>query len=928
MKFSSLPVLAVLLTGTIHAADPLTKEQWGLVNQGQKIYRTQSDLSRETVTGIEGLDINWPGLEALSQIGKGREVIVAVIDTGIDMNHPEFKGRLYKGKDFLEEDAAMVDDSGHGTHVAGIIAANADGVGTVGVTPEQVKILPLKVLNKNVNNFLYKGKFITDIFANAIAYAIEAKASVINMSLGWPQIINTPKVVRALDVAYERGVVIVAASGNNNKDVPTWPCAHPAVICVGAMDNQGKLTEFSNHGGKVDLVAPGEYIVSTIPRVGIESYALRIQGYDAKNGSSQAAPFVAATVAMLKLQDPNMTIEEVKLRLYSSAKKLSADKDQRFVRFGALNMKDALALRPEAMASVLVKGLLTVGVDLSGQYSFTVPLEILGQTTEIVQIEIDGLDARSTVNGANVSVQGRLNDLNQDSEIKVTFTTTLGDKTTQTSTTISFARAIKSQDMTSVKIPGIPAQALMAIQGGIRVAKVFPVSVEDAPSSDAHFYVQAKSGASSIKAASFRANMDGSEIKKTVVTLNEYNQVMGIFEKDVNFDGVNDLIFYGKNAKEDHLVLTFTDLSGNLLFGAHSRWELPITTFGDLPTKGDPAFSWLKVKSHLGDVLVPYYPKKGMMPELDNSKNILDHEKQNISLRYFYWEPYLDGSKTMIRPRVIDTVSLKKQLRKTLTRLASETVQIERLLPQSTEEKRAGSNRHLVSVGEGFGRRFFILRVTAAGVYTVTPHGDNDAFIAGNNVIVTRSIEDFTLSKNSFLIALLNRSSARVKPLTDGATETAWNLQTTGWLNQFQDVVGSFEGLDRRAIFIESRYHVYVYDQQGGDKPAVHRLPINRDSSIPQVQFSETIQTVLVRDGEKNQPAVAINSTWIFGDKLYTMVSDGESLKRPVALSVVIPNNCVPVKAQMIVSRGFSAYTMLCQQADGAVLSFFPLRLK
>src|SRR5690606_12781181 len=123
------------------------------------------------------------GLEAINQLPNDKEVVVAVIDSGLDMTHPEFEGRLYKGKDFLD-DAEMKDDTGHGTHVAGIIAANIDGVGVQGVTPNSVKILPLKVLNKDTNGFIYKGRVITDIIADALAFAIESNVDVINMSLG------------------------------------------------------------------------------------------------------------------------------------------------------------------------------------------------------------------------------------------------------------------------------------------------------------------------------------------------------------------------------------------------------------------------------------------------------------------------------------------------------------------------------------------------------------------------------------------------------------------------------------------------------------------------------------------------------------------------------------------------------------------------
>lgn len=927
-----LLTLSLVVSTQSFAADPLFSEQWGLQNNGQKVYRTQGDLNRLEIAGTPGVDINWPGLEKLNQMAAGKEVIVAVIDTGMDMTHPEFKDRLFKGKDFLDE-ADMIDDMGHGTHVAGIIAANADGRGIQGVTPSQVKILPLKVLKKDLSDFLYKKGdktvILTDIFANAIAYAIQAKVSVINMSLGWPQIMNKQRVMDLLDLANEKGIVVVAASGNNNKDVPTWPCAHAAVICVGAIDGQGALTEFSNHGGKVDLVAPGEWIISTIPKK-LESYGLRINGYDAKNGSSQAAPFVAAAAALLKLQNPDMTVNEVKLRLYGTAKKISADKEGRFVRFGALSLNDALTIKPQAMASVLVKNLTTIGVEQNGNFNFTLPLEILGDSKAQAQVSLTGLDADITVNGDKVNISGSLDDLNQDSEIKVVFTTILAGKTTKTATTLSFARNITLSDMSSVRIPNLPAKDLMAIQGGIRTPRIFNVLVDDEATADSHFFVAGRTSKDSpdLRLATFRAMMKTGEMLKTSVALPDHHEVFTVIEKDVNMDGANDIIIYGLNSARKKAVLTFVNFKGEPLFGKNSRWEYDLTDFGLLPNKGENPFSWIQLNSVVGKILVPYFSYQGTMPDLDNSKNILDHEAPIKKARYFYLEPVLENGKIEVRPRVTDSVAIKKQLKKKILPNSNESIVIERLLPQSSVERKKGINRHLVSVGEGFNLRFFIMTISSPGNFTIAPYGNADAFMSSNNVIATRSLENYRLSQNAFLLALFNRNTARIKPINSDGMAQAWNIKTNSWSNQFQDVVGSFESGERRTFFIESRYHVYVYDQQSTNKPLIFKLPVNRDSSMQQVQFSETLQTVIVNDNGKNQPAVAINSIQIFGDRFYSMVSDGESFKRPVALSVIIPSNCVPFRSQMVNSIGHSAYTMLCSSADGgAVLSFFPLKL-
>lgn len=929
MKLVLAQLLSLAVISSSFAADPLFNQQWGLKNSGQKIYRAEGEIRREQVEGISGADIHWPGTEELSSLGGEREVVVAVIDSGIDMNHPEFTDRLYAGKDFLDN-VEMKDDTGHGTHVAGIIAANADGVGVQGVTPKNVKILPLKVLNKDTNGFVYKGRMITDIIADALVYAIEANVAVVNMSLGWPKIVNTPRIVRALDTAAERGIVLVAAAGNNNKDVPTWPCSHAAVICVGAMDNQGKLAEFSNHGGKVDLVAPGEWIVSSHPQA-MESRTLRIQGYEAKNGSSQAAPFVSAAAALLKLQNPSFTAKEIKARLYSSAQAMKLDADKRFVRFGALSIENALKQENPVVASVAVKSLVTVEVDDVGNFDFTLPLEVLGESEEALSVEVEGLSANTEVQAdSKVRVFGQL-DLARDSEIPVRFVVKLGEQTQATSVTLSVARKLSSNDFLNTDIAGIPANALAQIQGDRKLSRLSLVSVESAPSNDFHAYIQAQSE-DKIRVISIRANAGDSETKRSDIILEDHHQLLAVFERDINFDGKNEMIYYGINKRRDHLILTFKTLDGEDALGANSRWEWPITTFEGLPLKdgerGD--FSWMRLKTFLGEISVPYYQKTWLLPEQDNATDLLDFEPPAMAPRLYYLEPVKDGERVVVRPRVIDSVDFKNKLRERLNPRPWESVMIERTLPQSQEERLAGTVRHVVSVGEDFFRRFSILTVTQVGQHTLEEHADNDVFQVGNMSLATRSLKDFSVSKDSFQMALLDRSSARVKPFIQGEAANAWTLITSGWSNPFFEVVATFEGENRRALFFESRYHVYVYDQSGDAAPVASRLPINRDSSFPGVNFSETLQSALVRSDSGNQPAVAVNSTLIYGDRLYTMVSRGQSLTRPVTLSVNVPANCVPLKTQMLTnSQGFSAYAMLClKNAQQAQLSFFPLELK
>lgn len=303
--------------------DPLFSWQWYLTNDGTQTIPIGLDpLNTVKQAGIPGVDIAWKEAHPAILAFQKNPVLVAVIDYGVDPTHPDLVGRLSsEGFDFLKKSSTLVDDFGHGTNISGIIAANTNNaLGVAGITGPQIKVLPLRVLNKDFKNFVFNNRLISDYVADAIRYAVQKKASVINLSLGWPKLVDTENARRAVQEAISQGVVVVAAAGNDLKQQPTYPCAYPGVICVGAVTNTGELSLYSNWGGKVDVLAPGDYIISTYPQ-NVESESLRRPGYEALSGTSQAAPIISSMAAILKSFDPTMTVPEVAGRIFAASQR-------------------------------------------------------------------------------------------------------------------------------------------------------------------------------------------------------------------------------------------------------------------------------------------------------------------------------------------------------------------------------------------------------------------------------------------------------------------------------------------------------------------------------------------------------------------------------------------------------------------------------
>ena len=290
-------------------------------------------------------------LEEAHQYSQGdSRITVAVLDTGVTLSHPELQEALVPGYDFVDifdgagkfvgdylgYDEIPDDEVGHGTHVAGIIAGQGLSM-PVGVVPK-CKIMPVRVLGAMERNGKRVGAGLVDNINVGIKWAIDHGADVINMSLGIPHAGGGLPHQAVVDYAKQKGVTIVAASGNDGKEQLYYPGALPYVIAVGAVDEMGKIAPFSTYGQHVSIVAPGTHIYSTCLE----------KNYAFSTGTSQASPFVAGAVALLKSyalkQGIQLTDNQVKFVLKHSADKICAKFKHSKAGFGKLNLMDALRL--------------------------------------------------------------------------------------------------------------------------------------------------------------------------------------------------------------------------------------------------------------------------------------------------------------------------------------------------------------------------------------------------------------------------------------------------------------------------------------------------------------------------------------------------------------------------------------------------------
>ncbi|MGM7634706.1 S8 family peptidase [Bacillus sp. Hm123] len=243
----------------------------------------------------------------------GKGVKIGIIDSGVDTKHPDLRiaggACMMRIIDIRGCSNSYNDDAGHGTHVAGVIGAKNNSIGVVGVAP-QAQLYSIKVLDK-------RGIGTTSTIMAGIEWAIERDIDVLNISITAPR--YDEALERMVKQAYDRGVIIVAAAGNEG---PPWagdqssvqyPARFDEVMAVSSIDNKKQIGELSSIGSEVELAAPGENIYSTVPT------SLYVSGYETMSGTSMAAPYVTGLIALYKEKYPEMTNRQIRMLLQKNA---------------------------------------------------------------------------------------------------------------------------------------------------------------------------------------------------------------------------------------------------------------------------------------------------------------------------------------------------------------------------------------------------------------------------------------------------------------------------------------------------------------------------------------------------------------------------------------------------------------------------------
>ncbi len=947
------------------------KEQWGLQNNSQKIVKRIGELNQEKIKGVAGVDIAWD-LEASKSAP-----LIAVIDSGIDFTHPEFKNRIWKdpsceikeikevcyGKNFLVSKVSEIvkkmlsaktckknlsyckqqilnsvsvkDDTGHGTHVSGIMAAANNDEGVLGVLPNSI-IMPLKVLSKDVKAFRYNKKNVTDYFTEAINFAVDHEVDAINMSVGFPYLVLTDKFMKALARAEKANIPVVVAAGNNNKDIPVYPCSFSNVICVGAINNEGVITEFSNFGHKVDILAPGESILSTFP-LDLESKKLRVNGYEVMKGSSQAAPFVTALMGVLKKSFPKESLNELKARAYSTSVSLRDEK--KFSKFGLIKLKKALSLEQKEVLDPQLKNIKKIEITDAQSFSFDLEVKKLAGSSSKVVLEhlshpgivfksID-LEEHFLNDTVTLNIQGKISSLDQDMIIPWQFKLKSKNFSKNFQVNLVLSKKVDISSLEHFLIPEKNKNDLVFLKGRKTSFLNYVVSMRGELDESEFFYFSRKNKLHTVVNVLRRV---GENLEVKTLKFDKKQRVRSIIKGDYNLDGILDYLIVTKNSGQTILNF-YTHEFKNLYPIGQSKWifDKKTSVFGlgqdEFGGEADllelrrrrPAFHWIKhTHAVLGEVLIPVVKKRGARPSIDSTDDLLDIHDLKPRMRYFMLIP---GKDMKIQARIFNSFDIEEQLVEKFSIPSSDYLNVHSIL----ENNKVGEINLLMSYGEGLALKYFQIRFS-------------ETFKLSEMSLISNSLLDLATFKNfgmkddlgtNFFFQLQNKSEAKVA-LVNSETQSIveYDVKSTGWSDPFFGVAPFFGFLhanfesEKLTYYFESRYWINFFNGKTYSKVAV-----NRESSFPGVGFSEGLEPIKVQTKSNIKDAIFVNSTLLYGDHLYLVTSKEDKLYRPIISSITLPENCAYVLPGKFKGDSAHSYFLNCVINDKTYLVKYPLNI-
>ncbi len=907
-----LPIeIEINIAARVQESTHLHTLQWGYQNRGLPQKVAVDELTTDLIPGKVGEDIGAVG--APPEI-PGPKITIAVLDTGIALNHPNLRTQLLRKAGECEAlanyksclsstdtkkcgELARVDTdrngypldcsgwnlteglspltgvfggpdvedtTGHGTHVAGILGATlVNGSGVRGVA-QNISILPIKVIQDSPKapvrpqsndlphpdeTSLQWSSGFSDVIARGMLYAIRNDAQIINLSLAWPPGADSFLMRRMTALAQSRGALVVAAAGNDSQDSRVSPCTYAGVICVGAHGPDGALSHFSNYGSSVDLAAPGLGILSTWPTARPSINFTAYLGFEIKNGTSQAAPFVSGALA--RLLGSGFSPREAFARLLVGTRATPSG-SIKFTRTGNADLNQAYSAQPQPL--LLPEGKAPIRLQWNGRPSvlpFRFPIRNFWSDAKQVKIE-------GSIRGARLRTsQWKIDSWPADQTLEIESALEIEDLRMEgrlllelTITTLESTRKISFPlDVSLVVTPALNSPRVLAFPlSGPTLPPDIPLRTVTSLDSNANQdYIALLGTPSGLRLLLLRETpQHGYEVTANTAAPTVTGSLFSIFRLDADQDGKSDYVFafaMDKTAKnpitgQNVPILRFQYFDQNLT---------PLTTvaangvleYDNQVSIVSQKFQWMKVQGHRKDspskkqdFIVPTWVSRGTTPPLDKPRFDPWNPKpaDPVRLRLYY-----------LAPEGLHAVATE-----------SKDAFFAELLAPTTGLRAAGQVSALIAKGTDFNLSFELATIDHGKIASRAPL-ELDSFkmlVGSGNVTAIQSLHPDTLvSGTAFSSGSLGGLQTTTAILQDAAGKQTGQFDFTQRPPSRLESVTQFSslslGAQRKSAFAQTHYQLQFDDLVTGESATTG---LDRFSFLPAFVFNLSFFPVVVRD--------------------------------------------------------------------------------
>jgi cell wall-associated protease len=932
--------------------DELFPYLWGLHNQGQTLLQEKDDIHNVPLLGKPGSDVGWG--EFIKKMPLKRPVI-AVLDSGVDLDHPELQGNLWKnekecGQDLSKDNDGnnlkgdchgwnftqaidsemakdLTDTDGHGTHIAGIIAALSNNFGIVGVLPEAL-IMPIKVMGESNSASSMPS---SESFARGIIYAVDNGADVINMSLGWPKSLETKALRDAVSYALSRGVPIVAAAGNNNSSAPLYPCAYDGVICVGALTIDGSIASFSNFGGHVDVLAPGESILGLHPYLFVPDY-FPIIGFEIRSGTSQATPYAAALIGALKAFEPSISIDDIFARLYSLPQ---LQNDKKNILGGVLHwghFQESIkhpVIRPvfKKLRQLIVKG-----SPLEGK--LPVMIRNFGSESGPVEVSVESLSSGVLIPLESRSLNGMKKGEFKEFEFPLKVLNQNGEST------LSYRVKIQSQEGIKSFIQEVPIMRDIKGEESYRrsdfIFKNKPLSlgimkegtltplistIKSYGASRSHEFYSRKilKEEKRIEITVFQENAGKFVEVENMIVIENGLKLVNFLRADLNHDLIDDYLVQSLVERDNKkfFIYSFYDKNLNSLWPEFQHVMLDLHFDFFVENLND---IYLLDFDHpqLGKIKVPSYFTRGAIPKADQILTSWDRPDLSKKMLLYYLVP---TDNTFIL-KVLNTKVFEEKVKTELHLKWYETVEAEQILPVSVDDIKLGRVRLLISVGFGMKRQIYIFSFHT-NLHLRGPQ-ISQLVLQSNEVDQLYSItSEGLIGIGEIFFNIYDRSRAKIIATQVDSQTSEYIFKSEDPFDVIAGHIASFDLLENRLSIIQTREEL-VTTIYGKMNKTTYR-PKLRYSFLSQKLLSEMYFPVTYgRDGVQ-RPALYVDGTSVNGNRVSLLEEQFGELVSSIKNSLLVPQGCRALNPVFSSNRETYKFVFLCFEEKEFVIRTYPM---